>query len=71
MTFLFLFRLTLAFLEGVSPQLLAKGMGEFWRDLVEKLNVNYPSSDKVEYPLRERFNSQVASIFSMRRELAI
>ena len=65
-------RLTLAFLEGVSPQLLAKGMGEFWRDLVEKLNVNYPSSDKVEYPLRlhskiwEHYKEKIFSVFDLR-----
>ncbi len=64
--------LTLPFIEGISPQQLAENLSETWKPLVEKLNVNYPSSDDVEYPLRlhskiwEHYKEKLFSIFDLR-----
>ena len=64
--------LTLPFIEGMPPQQLAENTKEIWDALTEKLNVNHPSSDMVEYPFRlhakiwERYKEKLFSIFDLR-----
>ena len=64
--------LTLPFIEGISPIQVVENLSEIWKPLVEKLNVNYPSSDYVEYPLRlhskiwEHYEEKLFSIFDLR-----
>lgn len=64
--------LTIPFIEGISPQQLVETTHEVWDALMEKLKVNYPSSDMVEYPLRlhakiwEHYKEKLFSIFDLR-----
>ncbi len=66
-----IFGLTLPFIEGISPQQLAENTIEIWDTLKAKLNIDYPSSDYVEYPLRlhskiwEHYKEKIFSIFDL------
>ena len=65
--------LTLPFIEGVSPLQLATDQGETVQSLGESLNVDFPSSDYIEYPLKlhakiwERYGKELFDLFDLRK----
>lgn len=66
--------LTLPFIEGISAQQLAdERYGETWESLVDKLKVDYPHADYLEYPLRlhakiwEHYGEKLFSVFDLRQ----
>ncbi len=65
-------RLMLPFLEGMSPKQLGEGPNEIFQTLERALNIEHPSTDEIEYPLKlhaavwERYGKKLFEIFDMR-----
>jgi hypothetical protein len=64
--------LAIPFIKKILPQELAENTAEIWESLVKPLNVDYPSFDYIEYPLRlhakiwEFYGKALFSIFDLR-----
>lgn len=64
--------LAIPFIERIPLQQLVENYTEIWQSLVKPLNVDYPSSDYIEYPLRlhskiwEHYGEKLFFIFDMR-----